>query len=152
MGCGKTTVGELLAKKTGRKFIDTDEYIEKKEQMSIPEIFEKKGEAYFRACETQALKELGEAGAVVATGGGALLSEENGSIAKASGTVVFIDTPFEVCYDRIKDDENRPIAISSTKEQLRERYEYRLPLYKKNSTYAVDGSGTPMSIAEAIRN
>lgn len=150
MGCGKSTVGKLLAKKTGRGFVDLDVYIEELEQMTIPEIFDKKGEDFFRSCESAALADLGEAGGVIATGGGALLSRENGETANKAGTVVFIDTPFEICYDRIKGDKNRPIAYSSTKEQLLERYEYRRPLYTENSAVIVDGSGSPMEIVQRI--
>lgn len=153
MGCGKSTVGSLLAKKAGRAFVDMDTYIEKREGMSIPEIFEKKGEEYFRAAEKEALRELGESSAVVATGGGALLSDENAEIARTSGVVFYIDTPFDICYERIKDDSNRPIAFNSTRQQLLDRFEYRKPLYIKNSDHTADGSKTPIEIAaEIIKN
>ena len=150
MGCGKSTVGKLLAKKLGKEFIDLDEYIEQTEGMSIPDIFAQKGEPYFRALESRLLGELPPSAGVVATGGGTLLKKENGDLAKASGTVVYIDAPFELCYDRIKDDPHRPIAVSSTREQLFERYEQRVPLYRENSDISVDGTGTPMMIAAEI--
>ncbi|WP_124100857.1 shikimate kinase [Ruminococcus sp. Marseille-P6503] len=150
MGCGKSTIGRLLAKRLGTGFTDLDTYIEKKEGLRIPEIFEKYGEDHFRAAETEALEELGAAGGVVATGGGALLSDANAQTAANNGTAIFIDTPFEICYGRIKGDKNRPIAYNSTKEQLLERFEYRRPLYMKNSRAAVDGSGTPLGIVEQI--
>ena len=150
MGCGKTTIGKIIAKKLGKKLIDLDTYIEEKENMKIPEIFEQKGEDYFRQKETQALAELKKTGAVVATGGGALLSEKNGSIAKNSGLVFYIDTPFQFCYNRIKDDKNRPIAYNSTKDELQERYNYRRPLYQKNSHYTISGKGSPMAVATRI--
>lgn len=150
MGCGKTTVGKLLAKKLGKKLIDLDWYIEDKEKMTIPEIFEKKGEPYFRKKESEALAKLKASGAVVATGGGALLTEANGNIAKNSGLVIYIDTPFKDCYKRIKGDKNRPIAYNSTKEQLKDRYDQRRPLYIQNSHFAVDGKGFPTEIAQRI--
>lgn len=150
MGCGKTTVGKILAKKLGKKLVDLDWYIEDKEQMKIPEIFEKKGEPYFRQRESQALAELKSEGAIVATGGGALLSEGNGSIAMNSGLVIYIDTPFKDCYNRIKGDKNRPIAYNSTMEQLKDRYYQRRPLYIKNSHFAVNGTGSPNAIAQRI--
>lgn len=150
MGCGKSTVGRLLAKRLGSAFTDLDTYIERKEGMKIPEIFEKHGEEYFRGAETKALQELGAAGGVVATGGGALLSDENAAIAAENGVTVFIDTPFKVCYGRIKGDKNRPIAYNSTREQLLERFEYRRPIYMKNSRVTVDGSATPMGIVTQI--
>ncbi len=150
MGCGKSTIGRLLARRLGTGFTDLDAYIEKKEGMSIPEIFEKRGEGYFRAAESRALEELGASGGVVATGGGALLSEANAQTAAKNGITIFIDTPFEICYGRIKGDKNRPIAYNSTREQLLERFEYRRPIYIKNSRSSVDGSGTPMGIADQI--
>lgn len=150
MGCGKSTVGRLLAKRLGSAFTDLDTYIERKEGMKIPEIFEKHGEEYFRGAETEALQELGAAGGVVATGGGALLSDENAAIAAENGVTVFIDTPFKVCYGRIKGDKNRPIAYNSTREQLLERFEYRRPIYLKNSLVTVDGSAAPMGIVTQI--
>ena len=150
MGCGKSTVGKLLAKKLGTECLDLDDYIEKHEAMTIPVIFEQKGEAYFRAAETQALKDLAGECKVIATGGGALLSEENGALAKNAGLAVFIDTAFETCYARIKDDPHRPIAYNSTKEQLRERFDSRRPLYKAHSNCIVSGDLRPIEIADEI--
>ena len=78
MGCGKSTVGALLAKKTGMSFIDMDSYIEKKEQKTISSIFEEHGEEYFRALEREAAKELAEKnGLVIAAGGGTLVYQAN---------------------------------------------------------------------------
>ncbi|MGN0634222.1 MAG: shikimate kinase [Oscillospiraceae bacterium] len=150
MGCGKSTVGKLLAKKLGKDFIDLDDYIEQREGMTIPEIFEQKGEPYFRQKECEYLADLPASAGVVATGGGTLLKKENGDLAKSLGTVVYIDAPFELCYNRIKDDRNRPIAFNSTREQLLERFEQRKPLYIENSEFSVNGSGTPMQIVNEI--
>ncbi|MBR1862799.1 MAG: shikimate kinase [Ruminococcus sp.] len=150
MGCGKSTVGRILAARLRCRCTDMDDYIEKQEGMTIPEIFEKKGEPYFRAAETQALKDLAGQWGIIATGGGALLSDENGSTAKSNGMVVFIDTALETCYERIKNDPHRPIAASSTKEQLSERFEQRRPKYKQNSHYTVPGSYPALVIAVKI--
>lgn len=150
MGCGKSTVGSLLAKKLGREFIDLDSYIEKSEGMSIPQIFERKGEACFRKLETEALKKLGGSNGVIATGGGTLLSPENAELARTLGTVIFIDLEFRICYYRIKNDKNRPIAYNSTRSQLLARYEQRKPLYQKAASFSVSGSGSPMRIVDEI--
>lgn len=150
MGCGKSTVGVLLARKLGAELIDLDEYIEKSEGMSIPEIFAGRGEAYFRAAESAALKGFSGKGCIVAAGGGALISEENGAAAMAAGEVVFIDTPFEICYDRIKNDPHRPIAAASDEAQLKARYDQRRPHYLAHSTITVDGNRTPGEIADEI--
>ena len=150
MGCGKSTVGRLLARRLKCRCTDLDDYIEKQENMTIPEIFEQKGEEYFRQVETDALAAFGDMGGVVATGGGALLSERNGETAMNAGMVVFIDTDFRTCYDRIKDDPHRPIAYNSTKEQLRERFDSRRPLYKAHSNCIVSGDLRPIEIADEI--
>ena len=151
MGCGKSTVGKVAAGMLGVQFVDLDEYIEQQEKMSIPVIFSKKGEEYFRDCETKAIKDFDGKGNVVATGGGALLREENAEAAQAAGVVIFIDTDFETCYERIKDDPHRPIAYNSTKEQLKERYDQRRPLYEAHSQFTIDGSLSPAQMAKQIK-
>lgn len=150
MGCGKSTVGKILAKRLKCQCIDLDDYIEEQEGMTIPEIFAQKGEPYFREKETEALAAFGNIGGVVATGGGALLSDKNGETAKKSGMAVFIDTAFNVCYDRIKDDPHRPIAASSTREQLKARFEDRKPKYQAHSHFTVSGGYPPLVIAVKI--
>lgn len=152
MGCGKSTIGKILAKKLGLEFYDLDTYIEKKAEMSIPQIFEKFGEDYFRTLESNALMEFRDKKGVVATGGGALLSVKNSEIANSCGITVFIDTDFSICYERIKDDKNRPIAYNSTKEQLYERYNARYPLYKAHSKISCNGNNSPNMICEEIHN
>lgn len=150
MGCGKTTVGKILAKRLKCRCIDLDDYIEQQEGMTIPEIFEKKGEPYFRQLETEALAAFKDIGGVVATGGGALLSELNGETAMNAGMVVFIDTDFRTCYERIKDDPHRPIAASSTREQLKERFDDRKPKYEAHSHHQIGGGFPPQIIAARI--
>ena len=151
MGCGKSTVGALLAKNLGCQLVDTDELIVRREGMTIPEIFAKKGEPYFRGLEKQTVSELSGGKAVVSCGGGTMLSDENAAAAREKGTVVYIDTSFESCYDRIKDDSNRPVAASRTKEQLLDLYNTRAVIYRKNSDCAVNGEGSPMEIAAEIQ-
>ena len=104
MGCGKTTVGRVLADLLGTAYADMDAYIEKSEKMSIPQIFSDKGEGYFRDAETRAVEEMGKNGGVIACGGGAMLREKNADLAAKNGVVVYIDTPYDICWERIKDD------------------------------------------------
>jgi len=150
MGCGKTTTGKIAAKKLGIGYTDTDELIVCSEKMTIPEIFSCKGEDYFRKIEAETIKKLGGKRVVASCGGGALLNSETASHALESGIVVYLEVPFETCYDRIKDDPNRPIAASSTKEELEERYKKRHEIYKRNSTVTVRCTGTPPENAEAV--
>ncbi|MGN0665571.1 MAG: shikimate kinase [Huintestinicola sp.] len=150
MGCGKTTVGTLLAKKLGCSYTDMDSYITETEGMSIPEIFSSKGEPYFREKETQAVEALGRKGGVIACGGGAMLKDINAEKAAENGIVVYIDTPYDICYDRIKGDKNRPIVMANTKESLKEIFDSRVPLYKAHSQICAEGNGTPDEIASEI--
>ncbi|MCH5193423.1 MAG: shikimate kinase [Oscillospiraceae bacterium] len=150
MGCGKSTVGKLLAEMLGCDFYDMDEYIVEREKMQIPEIFSEKGEKYFRETETEVIRELSEAKGVIACGGGAMLKKENSEIASEKGIVIYIESEFEVCYGRISGDKNRPIVMSNTKEELNFIYDSRIPLYKANSAVTVSGNGTPREIAENI--
>ncbi|MBQ4225347.1 MAG: shikimate kinase [Oscillospiraceae bacterium] len=150
MGCGKSTVGRRLAEKLGRKFIDMDKYIEKELHMTIPEIFAEKGEAFFRSTETDTVVKLSETKNIVACGGGVMLNKKNADEARKNGIIVYIAAPFEDCYGRISGDRNRPIVMANTKESLEDIYNKRVPLYEENSDVKVDGSGTPMEIAERI--
>ena len=150
MGCGKTTVGKILAEKLGTDFYDMDEYIVEREKMKIPQIFAEKGEKYFRETETAAIKELAEKKGIIACGGGAMLKKENAEIAAENGIAVYIDVPFEVCYGRISGDRNRPIVMSNTKEELEFIYDSRIPLYRENSAITVSGDGTAEEIADRI--
>lgn len=150
MGCGKTTAGMLAAKKLGYAYADTDEMIVKQENRSIPEIFADSGEPYFRSIEAETVKSMCGKNAVVSCGGGALLNDETAAAAKKYGIVIFLDVPFEVCYERIKNDSNRPIAASSNKEELIERFNCRHEIYIRNSDVRIDCCGTPLENAEKI--
>lgn len=150
MGCGKSTIAAALSKAMGTACCDTDELIVEKEKMSIPEIFEKKGEKYFREAETEIVEELGNYKGVAACGGGLMLSDKNAEIARKNGVVVFLNTPFEVCYDRISGDKNRPLAVSKTYDELKALYDERYEKYLKNSDFSIDCEGSPMEIARMI--
>lgn len=150
MGCGKSTVAAELSKAMGTSCCDTDALIVEKEGMSIPEIFEKKGEKYFRDAETETVKELGKYKGVAACGGGLMLSDVNSEIARKNGVVVFLDTPFQTCYNRISGDKNRPLAVSKTYDELKALYDERYEKYLKNSDFAINCDGSPMEIARMI--
>lgn len=150
MGCGKSTIGKMLARKSGCGFVDMDDYIVEREKMTIPQIFAEKGENYFRNTETAVIGELAEKGAVIACGGGAMLKKENADIASKNGVVVYIDVPFEICYERISGDTNRPLVVNNTKEQLEKIYNDRVPVYRANSAITIDGLGSAEEIASRI--
>lgn len=149
MGCGKSHIGRVLAVKSCAVFIDLDRYIVQQQGMKIPEIFEKYGEPYFRELEAEYIKRF-RGRTVIATGGGALLRDKTAEFARENGYVVFLNTDFETCYERIKGDKNRPLAVSSTKEQLNRLYDMRFPIYRKNSTFEVAANGSDRQIADTI--
>lgn len=151
MGCGKSTVGSLLAKKNGCGFCDTDELVVKNQGMTIPEIFAQKGEPYFRKVEAETVKSLCGKNTVVACGGGAMLNSDTAKTVKENGgIIVYLNVPFEECYSRISGDTNRPIVMNNTKEQLEEIYNKRHTIYMANSTVMVEATGSPTEITSAI--
>ncbi len=150
MGCGKSRIGRELAKKLGMRFADLDSYIVEHEGMTIPEIFEKYGEPHFRELEAKYIAEMPDS-SVVALGGGAMINEKTAETARASGRVIFLDADFETCYERIKNDSNRPLAYNNPKEKVRELYEKRRPIYAQRSDIITEAAGTPSGIIAAIK-
>jgi len=123
-GCGKSTVGKLIAERLGREFIDTDEVIVKRSGEEIKDIFASKGEKVFRDMETEAVKEVSDRGCrVIAVGGGAVLRDENVRYLKKNGRLIFLDRPVE----QLIPTESRPLA--SDKEAIMTRYRERYPRY-----------------------
>ena len=152
MGCGKTTVGENLSRKLGVKLIDTDAYIEQKENKRISEIFAEHGEAYFRDLEHEACVELAHRnGVVIATGGGALTFERNVQAFKNNCIIVLLDVPLDVVADRLKTDTSRPLLQREDKyEAMKQLYDSRMPLYKKAADIVIDGDNSPLQVAMNI--
>lgn len=149
MGCGKSHVGKILSSRLDMPLVDLDKYIVSAEKTSIPEIFDKFGEPHFRSLEAKYIREL-SGGNVVATGGGALINDETATFARESGISVYINTSFELCYKRIKGDKNRPLVMKNTPEQLEELYNKRDAIYRRNSTFMVNGNTRDTVIAEEI--
>lgn len=132
MGAGKSAVSSYLGKKYGMDRIETDRIIAEREQMTIPEIFEKYGEEYFREKETALLTELqNRKNAVISCGGGAALREKNVTEMKKNGRVVLLTATPETIYERVKNSSNRPLlsgrksveGIGELMETRRKKYE-----------------------------
>lgn len=154
MGCGKSTVGRNLARKTGRKFVDMDLYIEENAHMKISEIFEKYGENGFRDMEHTACKNLVQmSGLVIASGGGAFTFKRNCDVFKGKDTIILLDVELETIKKRLKNDKNRPLLQRPDKDRvMKELYDKRLPLYKNAADIVVNGQSTPLKTAFAVIN
>jgi shikimate kinase len=131
MGAGKTTVGRRLAKRLGRRFIDSDEEVERAAGMSIEDIFRLHGEADFRAGEVKVIARLlKEADVVLGTGGGAFVNPDTRALVKASAVSVWIKAEFEVLFQRVSRRSNRPLLKTpDPRETLRALMEARYPIY-----------------------
>ena len=131
MGTGKTAVGERIAQRLGWRFFDLDRTIEKKERLTVSEIFSKKGERYFRKQEERILKDLcSRDKAVIATGGGSLLSEKNRQLAEKSGAVFCLMAAPEEIKRRLTNYADRPLlGQNGTKERIVKLLKIRESVY-----------------------
>ena len=113
-GTGKTTIGELLAKKTGAEFYDADSLIEKLQSMCIAEIFKTKGEKYFRKIESDIIRNIPSDNTVVSLGGGAFEnSDTRDFLLSGNNTVIYLKTSAQKIYERIKNDTTRPLLTDN---------------------------------------
>lgn len=144
-GSGKTTVGKLLAEKTGKAFVDADAYLVEKAGKSIPEIFAESGEAGFRALESEVLAELGkQSGLILATGGGCVTQERNLPLLHQNGTLFWLQRDLtQLPVD------GRPLSQGA---DLMKMYEIRKPMYQRFADYTADNNGDPETTAKAIVN
>lgn len=151
MGAGKTAVGTALARLLGVPFVDSDEEIILAADRSIAEIFERDGEAFFRARETEVLARLlrGQP-CVLSTGGGAFLSETNRHLICEQGISVWLRADLELLWQRVRHKSNRPLLrTANPRETLRALYDARLPYYEM-ADLAVDSSAE-LSVEDMAR-
>ena len=135
-GCGKSTIGNLLARKLGRKFVDADEEIIQLAGKSIPEIFAQDGEEIFREWETMALEHLGkQSGLVIATGGGCVTRQRNYPALHQNGSIVWLERDLSLLPTQ-----GRPLSQSN---RLEEMYAVRKPLYEAFADVRVANTGSP---------
>jgi len=145
-GSGKSTVGKLLSAATDRPFIDLDEEVVRREGRSIPQIFSEQGEPGFREIESRIAADCSrKTGAVISTGGGVILREENLTALRQNGRLYFLDRPLPLLLP----SEDRP--LSQTDDALRQRYEERYDLYCAAADVHVTDVGSEEAAANAIR-
>ena len=152
MGCGKSTIGKNAAKKTCRRFVDMDEYIEKQAGMTVAEIFAERGEEGFRELEHEACVALSKKrNLIIAAGGGALTFDRNVEVFRGTDTIVLLDVPLETIRQRLAHDTTRPLLQRPDRDEaMKALYEQRLPLYQKAADITVQGKSTPYRTAQAM--
>ena len=131
MGSGKSTIGNIMAKRLHRDFKDSDHFIEDRTGVDIARIFDIEGEQGFRDRESNALKEiLGQNNQVIATGGGAIVREKNQKLLKKTGFIIFLDTTVNQQMQRLRRDKKRPLLqTENPRERLENLLEQRRPIY-----------------------
>ena len=152
MGSGKTSTGRPLAERLGYGFVDADAVIEQAAGCSIPEIFERDGEAGFRALESQVLNAIGQRHSlVVATGGGVVTQQENWGLLH-SGIVVWLDVVPEQLMQRLRADSTvRPLLQTDDPDAaLNALLNQRRPLYAEADLTVVINQETPLAVADGI--
>ncbi|HEY5930549.1 MAG TPA: shikimate kinase [Burkholderiales bacterium] len=153
MGAGKTSVGRVLAKRLDKVFHDSDHVIEERTGVKIPVIFEIEGEAGFRTRESAVVDELSALPDIVlATGGGAILSESNRDRLRSRGTVVYLRATVRDLLNRTRHDRNRPLLqTADPRARLNELYELRDPLYRETAHVVIEtGSQSLVSLVNRL--
>ena len=131
MGSGKSTIGNIIAKRLHRDFKDSDHFIEKRTGVDIARIFDIEGEQGFRDRESNALSELlSKNNRVIATGGGSVLRQENQKLLKQKGYIVFLDTSVDQQMRRLAKDKKRPLLqTENPRQRLEALFDERHPIY-----------------------
>lgn len=154
MGAGKSTVGRQLASILKWEFLDTDRELEARCGADIPWIFDIEGEEGFRRREAEIISELvSRSDIVLATGGGAVLSDENRSAMRRSGTIIYLTAPMDALFQRVAKDKTRPLLqVENPRDTYQKIFLKRDPLYRKVADHVVvtDNDASPMAVAQSI--
>jgi len=143
MGTGKTTVGKMIAEKTGMPLLDMDSLIVERAGKSINEIFAEDGEPHFRVLERELVQELAaQEGQIISTGGGIVLNPENIADFEKNGLVVCLLANSETVLDRVRHDSARPLLAGDKEAKIVELLESRKPLYEAIA-HKIDTNGRP---------
>ena len=153
MGCGKSTIGGLLATRLGWTFVDLDEEIERRSGVSIAQLFEREGEPRFRQLEHEALLaqlHLARQGRarVVALGGGAFAEARNREALELGGLSIWLDCPLDLLWQRVSAASHRPLA--RRQEDFERLYQERLAHYQRADFTVPAGAGPPGEVVEAV--
>ncbi|MGM0844272.1 MAG: shikimate kinase [Bacillota bacterium] len=150
MGSGKSTIGQELANQLNTNFVDTDQLIEEKYEMTIEEIFRVHGEERFREMETKVLEDLKEGlKIIVMTGGGIAERQYNRDLMKSKGKVIWLNCSFEETASRIAGDTTRPLVKEKGIAGLKSLYEKRFSVYKSSSDVEIESTG--LTVEETVK-
>lgn len=154
MGTGKTEAGIILARSTGRRFIDSDKLVEEKAGESVAEIFKESGEDYFRELESKAIKSLSRCktqSLVISTGGGAVIRKENRELLRKHGIIINLTAGVEDIIARTSETGNRPLLeVANPGERIRALLEERSEAYS-DCDISIDTTGlSPLEVTEKI--
>lgn len=152
MGAGKSEVGRRLAQRLGRPLVDTDQLIVERDGRSVSEIFSEDSEAGFRAKEVEAVAEAAAVpGAVIATGGGAVLDPRNVEALRSSGEVVYLRASAAVAAARLGEGEGRPLLEGTPLgERIAQLIDSRHELYRQAAGHEVDADASPEDVVDAL--
>lgn len=152
MGTGKTTIATMLAERLKMRYVSTDDLIEKREKRTINEIFTKSGEDYFRDVESAVIRDVsGMDNAVIDTGGGAVIREENLANLKSGGIVIGLSADDEVVMERTGKYKHRPLLdVDDPKRKIRDLLARRAPFYAKADFTIDTGKLTIRQVLEKI--
>lgn len=155
-GAGKTTVGSELAKALGYKFVDTDLYLLRTSGLSVADIVDREGWEGFRRRETEALKAVCSPLTVIATGGGAVLAQENRDFMREAGTVIYLRSPATTLANRLEDapqEDQRPTLTGRPiTEEMMQVLNEREALYQEAAHHVVDGTQDPAWVVNSVMN
>lgn len=147
MGCGKTSVGKILARQLQKKFMDVDAIIEKEQGSTISDIFENKGEEYFRSLEQNCIDELTQkTGQVISTGGGLPIYC---SIPKKS-LIIYIETGFDVILNRLPKEERDKRPLFYDENRAKALFNERINVYKDQAIFCVDADQSIQLIVHVL--
>lgn len=151
MGSGKSTVGRLLARELDMVFVDTDAVVEQQAKMSIADIFARHGEPAFRELERDVILALcQESGLVIATGGGAFMTEAVRTALLEEAFVAFLEAPFDVLWQRIRKGTHRPLlAGDGAYERMQKLYQSRLAVYRQ-AHVSIDATLPPQDVVRRL--
>ncbi len=143
-GAGKTTVGKILARRTGREFIDTDELIERRIGLTIQEIVAQKGWTFFRDLERKVISEVAHTDSkIIAAGGGSVLAEENVKAFRKNGLIIWLKADLQIIAARLRKDPEknaqRPsLTGKGTMHEIEEVFRAREPIYAQIAMMEID--------------